>query len=81
MLYAMNKWRKMILIGLWPYAMRHANEVANATPKKGKDSSPLEIFSGVKVAPKLRHFHSFGCPTYVLDNTLQSGQGAPKWTQ
>ena len=80
-LYAMNKWRKMILICLWPYAMRHANDVANATPKKGENSSPLEKFSGVKVAPKLRHFHSFGCPTYVLDNALQSGQGAPKWRQ
>ena len=81
MLYAMRKWKKMILICLWPYAMRHANDVANATPKKGKESSPLELFSRVKVAPKLRHFHSFGCPTYMLDNALQSGQGAPKWRQ
>ena len=81
MLYAMNKWRKMILICLWPYAMRYANDVANATPKKGENSSPLEKFSGVQVAPKLRHFHSFGCPTYVLDNAIQSRQGAPKWRQ
>ena len=81
MLYAMSKWKKMILICLWPYAMRHANDVANATPKKGEESSPLEKFSGVKVAPKLRHFHAFGCPTYVLDNPIQSGQGAPKWKQ
>ena len=35
MLYAMSKWRKMVLISLWPYAMRHANDVANATPRKG----------------------------------------------
>ena len=48
MLYAMSKWKKMILIRLWPYAMRHANDVANATPKKGEESSPLEKFSGVK---------------------------------
>ena len=81
MLYAMNKWKRMILICLWPYAMRHANDVANATPKKGEDSSPLEKFSGVKVVPKLRHFHAFGCPTYILDNALQSGQSAPKWRQ
>ena len=81
MLYAMSKWKKMILFCLWPYAMRHANDVANATPKKGEESSPLEKFSGVKVAPKLRHFHDFGCPTYVLDNAIQSGQGAPKWKQ
>ena len=81
MLYAMNKWKRMVLICLWPYAMRHANEVANATPRKGEDQSPLERFSGVKVNPKLRHFHAFGCPTYVLDNALQSGQGSPKWKQ
>ena len=81
MLYAMNKWKKMILICLWPYAMRHANDVANSTPRKGEEKSPVERFSGVSVRPKLRHFHAFGCPTYVLDNALQSGQGVPKWKQ
>ena len=81
MLYAMNKWRKMVIINLWPYAMRQANDVANATPRKGQELSPLELFSGVQIAPKLRHFHAFGCPTYVLDNALQSGQGAPKWKE
>ena len=79
MLYSMNKWKRMILICLWPYAMIHANDVANAMPRKGEDLSPLEKFSGVSIKPKLRHFHAFGCPTYVLDNALQSGQGAPKW--
>ena len=33
----------------------------------------------MQVTPKLRHFHAFRCPTYVLDNVLQSSQGAPKW--
>ena len=79
--YAMNKWKRMVTINLWPYAMRHANDVANATPRKGQELSPLELFSGVSIAPKLRHFHAFGCPTYVLDNALQSGQGAPKWRE
>ena len=73
MLYAMNKWKKMVLICLWLYAMRHANDIANMTLRKGKELSPLEKFLGVQVTPKLRHFHAFGCPTYVLDNTLQSG--------
>ena len=79
MLYAMSKWKRMILICLWPYAMRHANNIANATPRNGEELSPLEKFSGMQVTPKLRHFHAFGCPTFVLDNALQSGQGAPKW--
>ena len=81
LLYAMNKWKLMILTCLWPYAIRHANDVANATPKKGEELSPSEKFSGVTVAPKLRHFHAFGCPTYVLDNALQGNHGAPKWKQ
>ena len=81
MLYTMNKWKRIILICLWPYAMRHANNVANSTPRKGENSSPIERFTGVPIRPKLRHYHAFGCPTYVLDNSLQSGQGAPKWKQ
>ena len=81
MLYAMNKWKRMILICLWPYAMRDAHDVANSTPRKGEDSSPIEKFTGVPVQPKLRHYHAFGCRTYVLDNALQSGQGVPKWKQ
>ena len=79
MLSAMYKWTRMILICSWHYTMRHVNDVANSTPRKGEDQSHLEKFSGVNAKPKLRHFHDFGCPTYVLDNTLQSGQVAPKW--
>ena len=81
MLYAMNKWKKMVIINLWRYAMRHAHDVANATPRKKLELSPLELLSGVQIAPKLRHFHAFGCLTYMLDNALQSGQGAPKWKE
>ena len=81
MLYAMNKWKKTVIINLWPYSMRHTNDVANATPRKIQDLSPLELFSRVQIAPKLRHFHAFGCPMYVLDNALQSGQGLPKWKE
>ena len=69
----------MAIINLWPFSIRHANDIANATPRKGQELSPLELFSGVQIAPELRHFHAFGCPTYVLDNALQSRQGAPKW--
>ena len=66
---------------LWPYALRYVNDVVNATPNKGEEIIPLQKFSSVSVAPKLRHFHSFGCPAYVLDNALQSSQGLPKGHQ
>ena len=79
MLYTMKKRKKTIIINLMPYAMRHANDITNATSRKGKELTPLELFSRVQIAHKLRHFQAFGCPMYVLDNALQSGQGAPKW--
>ena len=66
MVYAMNKWRKMVIINLLPYAMKHANDIANATKRKGQELSPLELFSGVQIAPKLRHFHAFGCPNVYV---------------
>ena len=80
LLYTMHKWPLMIIANLGPYALRYVNDVANATPNKGEEISPLEKFSSVSVAPKLRQFHSFACPAYVLDNALQSGQGVPKWS-
>ena len=77
MLYAMNKWRKMVIINLWPYAMRHANDVANATPRKGQDLSPLEMFSGVEIAPKLRHFMRSGAQHMSWTTRYRAGKGHP----
>ena len=51
MLYAMNKWRKMVIINLWPYAMRHANDVANATPRNGQELPLLKCSPEYKSHP------------------------------
>ncbi|KAL7575399.1 hypothetical protein ACA910_007307 [Epithemia clementina (nom. ined.)] len=79
LLFALEKWPKMLLINLWPYALRTANKVANSTPTTSGNPSPIERFSGVQILPKLRNFHTFGCPTYVLQDKLQSNQSLPKW--
>ncbi|KAL7565945.1 hypothetical protein ACA910_008403 [Epithemia clementina (nom. ined.)] len=79
LVYALHKWPRMISIHLWPYAMRTANEVHNSTPTIKGQQSPLEIFGQVEILPKLRHFHPFGCPIYVLDNALQAHKGVDKW--
>ena len=76
----MHKWPRMIIANLWPYALRYVNDVANATRNTGEEITPLELFSLVSVAPKLRHFHSLGCAAYFLDNTLQRSHGIPKWS-
>ena len=31
------------------------------------------------MCPKLKHYHAFGCPTYVLDKALQAQKSLPKW--
>ena len=69
----------MLSIHLWPYAMRMANEIMISTPTKDCDKSLQELFSGVNILPKIKHFHTFTCPTYVLDNALQGQHYLPKW--
>ena len=81
LLYALHKWPHMRSVHLWPYAMRTANEIMISTPTKYSDKSPQELFSGVNVLPKIKHFHTFACPTYVLDNVLQGQHYLTKWKE
>ena len=71
----------MLSVHLWPYAMRTANKIMISTPTKHSDKSPQDLFSGVNVLPIIKNFHTFACPTYVLDNTLQGQQYLPKWQE
>ena len=79
LLYANHKWPSMLSPSLWPYALRAAAVIENSVPLAKGDQSPIELFTGVEVSPKLKHFHSMFCPTYVLDNKLQGGKSIPKW--
>ena len=56
-----------------------ANEIMISTPTRDGDKSPQELFSGVNILPKIKHFHTFACPTYVLDNALQGQHYLAKW--
>ena len=79
MLHGLHKWSSMLSVHLWPYGLQMANDICNSTPCKGSDITPIELFSGVTICPKLKHYHSFGCPTYVLDKELQAQKSLPKW--
>ena len=51
-------------------------DLSNRTKGKKKvpasfDGSPLSKFTGTTVEPNLEHFHPFGSPVYVLENSLQ----------
>jgi hypothetical protein len=82
LLHSMRKWPQVITIHLWPYAIRYSNDVGNVTPNKHETLSPIEKFSGTQSKLQLRHFHHFGCPTYILDSNLQAGKRAGyKWKE
>ena len=79
LLHAKARWPESISANLWPQALRCANAVRNINPTTSQSESPLEKFTGVKIATQLKHQHTFGCPVYALNSKLQSGTSIPKW--
>ena len=80
-LHANSRWPKVVNVHLWPYALRHAVNISNMTPDKLDGSSKIERFAEVNVSPRIKNFHTFGCPVYALHNDLQSGNvsSRSKW--
>ena len=78
LLHAIAKWPQANTTHLWPYALAHAANVANHLPTGPDGNSSLELSSGTEVRPKLKHFHTFGCPVFALDSRLQDGKFTPK---
>ncbi len=68
-----HRWPSAITPNLWPYALRMANDTNNVMPNlKFKDAWTLiKSFTETKVASNPKHWHSFGCPAYVLVQDLQ----------
>jgi hypothetical protein len=81
LIHASRQWPAAITAHLWPYAIRMASDVRNATPNAKENLAPLEKFSGTTLKPKLSDFHPFGCPAYVLDSNLQAGKKIRKWDE
>jgi hypothetical protein len=71
-----------VATSLWPYAMRTASHVFNDAPTlqgDHKDKTPREIFTGVRISAEVRHHHTFGCPVYVTERSLQQGKSLSVW--
>jgi len=66
---------------LWPFAMTHSAYIWNITPKEGI-LSPNAILTKLltnEIYNKVRSLKIWGCPVYVLDYKVASGQKLPKW--
>jgi hypothetical protein len=80
LIHAQSRWPEAVTANIWPYAVRLANEVLNATPAKAQEpKSSQELFHGVDTRPNLKKFQPFACPAFVLDNRLQTAKKIPKW--
>lgn len=78
LIHATHKWPDVVTVDLLPYALKLATDLHNATPGIS-GLSPAEIFAGIKDKNRLKVFHTFSCPVFVLEAHLRSGHKIPKW--
>jgi transposase InsO family protein len=83
LIHASKRWPNSVTANLWPYALRMANEALNETPSMQDKTrrTAQQIYSGVTIQPNPKHWKPFGCPVYVLDDALQTGNIFHKWKQ
>ena len=80
MFHAALRWPDQNDNTLWPLAMNYAVHLHNNTPKAHDGLCPVEIWSTSKSNySHLRNAHTWGCPVYVLDASLQDGHKIPRW--
>jgi hypothetical protein len=83
LVHASRRWPKAVTANLWPYALRMACMVHNASPnmQDKRRRSPQQIFNDDDTTNiNRKHWKPFGCPVYVLDADLQEGKtGHGKW--
>ena len=81
LVHAQSRWPEYITTMLWPFALKAAADRKNQLNMDLEGNTPDMKFSDVATKSlRLKDFHTFGCPCYVLDSRLQSStKGVPKW--
>ena len=79
LIHAKNRWWEVIQPCLWPFALKQAEFNLNnlCLGKSGK--SRAENFSVMHNKINIRHYHTFGCPVYVINARLQGAGFIQKW--
>ena len=68
LLHAMRYWPEYITIMFWPFAAKCAEERMNNLTINLEHKTPDMRFSRAKaINVQLKHYHTFGCPVYILD--------------
>jgi hypothetical protein len=82
LLHATSMWPDVVKFDLWPFAVKMAVDMHNAIPtSRNPGITPDELFAGIQPVEhcRLNNYHVFGCPVFVLDDTLQSDHRIPRW--
>ena len=80
LLHAQLRWPDETPVELWPMVMQHATHLINSIPNINEGLSPEEKFAkAFKSTSRLTDLPVWGCPTHVLEPTLQDGKKLPKW--
>ena len=79
MSHAAVHWENGLISEMWPMAVDYAVYLYNHLPNE-KGIALANFFTGV-TSPrhKLRDFHMWGAPVYVLHSKIQSGKKLPRW--
>jgi hypothetical protein len=70
-----------ILTILWPFALKCSEDRLNNLVHCADGWTPFQTITSLDLGKiEATNFHTFGCPYYVLDHRLQSGNSMiPKW--
>ena len=80
LLHAQQHWPEAITTMLWSLASLVVAERHNVLKFDANEKIPLEKIYIVQGDVGIKHFHTWGCPVYVLDSKIQDGHGKlPKW--
>ena len=69
----------MISAMLWPFASMYAEFLYKHLEVDDKGYSPVQKFCKSTATLDFKTLHTWGCPCYVLDASLQSGTMKAKW--
>jgi hypothetical protein len=81
LIHAKRMLPKYIPTILWLFALKHHEDRMNNLVHCTDGQTPYQALLGLDAAPiDIKNFHTCGCPCYILDHCLQSGNlMIPKW--
>ena len=81
LIHAKHRWTEVIQPCLWTFALKQVEFNLNNLRLGKSRKSRAKTFSAMHKKINIRHYHTFGCPVYVLDARLQGDGFIPKWDE